>query len=262
MIKHFSTFFILFLLVSMQMNAQTFELVWSDEFNGTGAPDSDKWIYELGYIRNNELQYYTNSTDNARQINGNLEIVLREEAIEDFNYTSGSITTETKADWVYGKIEGRFKVPVGQGLWAIFWTLGSDFRANGWPGCGELDILEHIKSETIQHANAHWADANGDYTNQSGQIENIDVTQWHTYSIIWDPSNITYYIDDIQYHQVSILDGVNSTQEFHAPHYILINLCIGGTWPGDPDATTVLPATMYCDYVRVYKDADLVVPVK
>ena len=106
--KHLGIFFILFILISMQTNAQTWEMVWSEEFNGTGAPDSDKWIYELGYIRNNELQYYTNSTDNARQINGNLEIVLREEAIEDFNYTSGSITTETKADWLYGKIEGRF----------------------------------------------------------------------------------------------------------------------------------------------------------
>lgn len=96
--KHLGIFFTLFILLSMQMNAQTFELVWSDEFNGTGAPDSDKWIYELGYQRNNELQYYTNSTDNTRQIDGNLEIVLREEAMEGYDYTSGSITTETKAD--------------------------------------------------------------------------------------------------------------------------------------------------------------------
>lgn len=259
--KHLGIFFTLFILLSMQMNAQTFELVWSDEFNGTGAPDSDKWIYELGYQRNNELQYYTNSTDNTRQIDGNLEIVLREEAMEGYDYTSGSITTETKADWVYGKIEGRFKVPASQGLWAIFWTMGTDIRSVGWPSCGEIDILEHINNETIQHANAHWSDENGDYTSQSGQIENIDVTQWHTYSIVWDPSNITYYIDDIQYHQVSILDGVNGTEEFHAPQYILINLCIGGTWPGDPDATTVLPATLYCDYIRVYKDTDLHIPV-
>jgi beta-glucanase (GH16 family) len=227
--------------------------MWSDEFNGSDAPDTSKWGYELGYIRNNELQYYTNSTNNTRQYNGNLEITVRQEPVSGYNYTSGSITTEGKASWKFGKIEGRFKIPKGQGLWACFWTLGTNFRSVGWPACGEMDIFEHVNNESNSYHTAHWADTNEVHTGKMGTNSNIDVSQWHVYSIIWDASNITWYVDDVQVHQLSILNGVNSTQEYHLPQYILINLPIGGGWPGSPDATTVLPATMYCDYVRVYQ---------
>jgi len=246
---------------TVHTNSQTFKLVWSDEFNGTGAPDPAKWDYELGYIRNNELQYYTKSTNNARQHKGNLEITVRKEQIkgtkegkaETFDYSSGSVITLNKADWTYGKIEGRFKMPVGQGLWACFWTLGSNITQIGWPKCGEIDIFEHINSETLIHGTAHWADESSKHTSKGGNSKEFDVTKWHNYSIVWTPASIKWYVDEVQFHEVSILDGVNSTQEFHKPHYILINLPIGGSWPGPPDATTVLPATLYCDYVRVYE---------
>ena len=144
------------MLLTLSANSQTFKLVWSDEFNGEGAPDPTKWDYETGYIRNDELQYYTKSTANTRQHEGNLEITVRKEQIKGlkegktttFEYSSGSIITLKKADWTYGKIEGRFKIPQGKGLWACFWTLGSSINEEGWPKCGEIDIFEHINSET------------------------------------------------------------------------------------------------------------------
>jgi uncharacterized protein YjdB/beta-glucanase (GH16 family) len=252
-------FMLLFLAINS--NSQTFNLVWSDEFNGTGAPDPAKWGYELGYIRNNELQYYTNSTSNSRQYNGNLEITVREETVQGnnygtpatFNYTSGSVITLRKIDWVYGKIEGRFKMPKGKGLWACFWTLGANYEQVWWPQCGEIDIFEHINNENLIHTTAHWADASNKHVSQGKDSPAIDVTQWHTYSIVWTPNSIKWFVDDDVIHELNILDGINSTQEFHKPHYILINLPIGGSWPGPPDASTVLPATMYCDYVKVYE---------
>lgn len=249
------------ILISIQTYSQTFKLVWSDEFNGKGIPDSAKWDYELGYIRNDELQYYTKSTSNARQHKGNLEITVRKEQIkgtkegkpQTFEYSSGSIITLNKSDWTYGKIEGRFKMPQGKGLWACFWTLGSNITEIGWPKCGEIDIFEHINSEKLIHGTAHWADESEKHVMKGGDSKEIDVTEWHNYSIVWTADSIKWYVDDIQFHEFSILNGVNSTQEFHKPHYILINLPIGGSWPGSPDATTVIPATMYCDYIRVYK---------
>ncbi|BDU25811.1 Ig-like domain-containing protein [Flavobacterium sp. GSB-24] len=247
---------LLFLLFNFTARSQNYQLVWSDDFNGTGAPDSNKWGYELGgNIRNSELQYYTNSLNNVKQNNGNLEITVIKEDFGGKQYTSGSVISLNKFSVTYGKIEGRFKMPNGKGLWACFWTLGSNFPQIGWPKCGEIDIFEHLNSETMVHGTTHWAGANEIHV-QDGSTYNVDVTQWHVYSITWDANYIKWYVDDILYKQFRVADGYNFTGEFHKPHYILINLPIGGTWPGPPDATTVLPATMYCDYVKVYKDTD------
>ncbi|TCN59518.1 T9SS C-terminal target domain-containing protein [Flavobacterium circumlabens] len=244
------------LLFNLSAKAQNYQLVWSDEFNGTGAPDNSKWSYELGgNLRNSELQYYTNSTNNIKQNAGNLEITVIKEAVGGKQYTSGSITTLNKASWTYGKIEGRLKMPKGQGLWAAFWTLGTNYASAGWPKSGEIDIMEHINSETIIHGTAHYGGLN-DVHVQNANTYSVDVTQWHTYSVVWDANYIKWYVDDVLFHQLQITGGQNYTEEFHLPQYILINLPIGGSWPGSPDATTVLPATMYCDYIRVYKNID------
>lgn len=226
-------------------------LVWQDEFDGTGAPDSTKWGYERGYIRNNELQYYTTSTKNARQNDGNLEITIRKEPMNGYDYTSASVTTQGRAEWLYGKIEGRFKMPKGAGLWSCFWTLGTSINDIGWPRCGEIDIFEHIDSENKVYATAHWADSTEKHTAKGLDTE-LDVEQWHVYSIEWTPQSIKWFVDDVQFHEIDITEGVNSTHEFHKPHYVLINFPIGGSWPVAPDQTTLLPATMYCDYVKVY----------
>jgi beta-glucanase (GH16 family) len=246
-------FLLLFSLITANAYSQTYKLVWSDEFNGTGVPDPKKWDYEIGYIRNNELQYYTKSITNARQYKGNLEITVRKEPVDGYAYTSGSVISKGKADWTYGKIEGRFKLPAGQGLWACFWTLGANVDQVNWPSCGEIDILEHINTEPMIHGTGHWASDSSKHVMNGKSSPALDVTQWHTYSVIWTPTAITWNIDDVPFHELSIAKGINSTQEFHAPHYMLINLPIGGDWPGPPNETTVLPATMYCDYVRVYK---------
>jgi beta-glucanase (GH16 family) len=243
--------------------SQSYKLVWADEFNGKGLPNPKNWDYELGYVRNHELQYYTKELKNVCQKNGNLEITVIKEPIavkgheygesKSFNYTSGSVISLGKFDFKYGKIVGRFKIPQGQGLWACFWTLGANFPQIGWPLCGEIDIFEHINSEPIIHGTAHWANDSTKHVAKGASFNNVDVSQWHNYSIVWTPQSIKWFVDDIQFHEIPIANKVNSTEEYHRPQYILINLPIGGGWPGSPDSTTVLPATMYCDYIRVYK---------
>lgn len=229
-----------------------FRLLWFDEFNGTGAPDATKWNYELGYIRNEELQWYTNSLSNVKQNNGNLELTIIKENSNGKEYTSGSIVTRDKFHFTYGKIEGRFKMPNGKGLWPCFWTLGVNENPIGWPHCGEIDIFEHINSEEQVHGTAHWADAGKQHISR-GETFEVNVEEWHVYSIEWTPQSIKWFVDGNLYNTVKIEGGNNSTDEFHKPHYLLINFPIGGSWPGDPDDTTPLPATMYCDWVRYYE---------
>lgn len=236
-------------------STDNFNLVWADEFNGSGVPDQTKWGYEDGYIRNNELQYYTRSTDNVRQNNGNLEITVKREAtpIGGKNYSSGSVVTRRTANWVYGKIEGRFKMPSSTSLWPCFWTLGLNEDPIGWPKCGEIDIFEHIDTEDLIHSTAHWANAQGNHVASGSVSGAIDFSQWHNYTIEWTPTQIRWYVDGVRHHVLTISNGINNTFAFHLPHFVLVNLPLGGSWPKAPDATTVLPSTMYCDYVRVYE---------
>lgn len=247
---------IVFLFVNIEaclsVTNDNYHLVWADEFNGEGRLDSMKWDYELGYVRNNELQYYTDRIENVRQFNGNLEITILPKKMNGFQYTSASIITKDRAEWLYGKIEGRFKMPKGKGFWSCFWTLGSSIDDIGWPKCGEIDIFEHIDDENIAHGTAHWANEVDKHTSKGNQTE-INVEEWHVYSIEWTPKNISWLIDGKKYHEINIENGINSTSEFHKPHYILVNFPIGGAWPQKPDVTTKLPATMYCDYIRVYQ---------
>jgi beta-glucanase (GH16 family) len=155
----------------------------------------------------------------------------------------------------YGKIEGRMKIPQGQGLWPAFWMLGSNIDQMNWPTCGEIDVMEHINNETKVHGTAHWDNVGHQYW--GGTIDN-DPTQYHTYSIIWDSLKVKWYMDDIIYYQLNIANGVNGTEEFQLPFYLLLNLAVGGNWPGYPNGTTVFPAEMVVDYVRVYTyDANL-----
>lgn len=228
-----------------------FRLLWFDEFNGNGSPDLSKWTFENGFIRNEELQYYTNSLNNICQSNGNLEIrVLKD--VDGHAYTSGSIVTRGKYEFTYGKIEGRFKMPQGKGLWPCFWTLGANENPVGWPKCGEIDIFEHINSEDQIHSTAHWADEQEQHAS-SGNTYKLNVEEWHIYSMEWTPKEIKWFVDNVLFHTVNIEGGRNGMNEFHMPHYLLINYAIGGSWPGAPDETTILPATMYCDWVRYYE---------
>jgi len=253
MIKKMNALILLICLVtcSAQKNEPGWNLVWSDEFNYNGLPDTSKWGNEAGFIRNNELQYYTRQRiENSRVVDGNLLIIGKKESYNNANYTSASLVTDGKKSWTYGKVEARIKMPKGQGMWPAFWMLGQNIHTVGWPKCGEIDIMEHINNEDLLHGTLHWYN---EKHASSGGTTPCDVTKFHNYSIEWDKEFVRLLLDGNKYWEVNIKDGINSTEEFQKPHYIILNLAIGGDWPKNPDLTTVFPDTMYVDYVRVYQ---------
>lgn len=229
-------------------------LSWADEFNGT-ALDTSKWNIEVNGNGggNNELQYYTARPENIRVAGGALVIEARKEAYMGKQYTSGRITTQNKASWQYGRMEARMKIPTGKGTWPAFWMLGNAISTVGWPASGEIDIMEHVNSEAFIHGTIHWSDQNNAYANYGGPSGSLDFSQFHVYAVEWDASAIRWYVDGAKYHEVNIAGGINGTSEFHAPYFFLLNLAVGGNWPGSPDASTVFPNQMLVDYVRVYR---------
>ena len=143
------------------------------------------------------------------------------------------------------------KCPMGKGLWPAFWMLGSNIDTVSWPMCGEIDVMEHINSETKIHGTAHWDNVGHQYL---GGFFNTDPTVFHKYTITWDSTYIKWYMDDQLYYLLNITNGINGTNEFHNRFYLILNLAVGGNWPGYPDATTQFPADFVVDYIRVYKD--------
>ncbi len=246
-----SIIILLFFIICSPGEAQKWKMVWSDEFNYSGLPDSAKWGNEEGFIRNNELQYYTkHKLDNSQVVNGNLLIIGKKELFKAANYTSASIVTDGKYSWTYCKIDARIKLPEGQGLWPAFWMLGQDVKQDGWPECGEIDIMEHINNDDVIYGTLHWH--NNKHV-MSGSKITCDVTKFHNYSVEWDRESVKWFLDGKKYWEVIIKDSINSTSEFHKPHYIILNLAIGGEWPKNPDLSTIFPDTMFVDYVRVYQ---------
>jgi beta-glucanase (GH16 family) len=240
------------LLFLFSCKEQKDNLIWSDEFNYTGLPDSTKWGNEVGYIRNNELQFYTNRRlENSVVKDGYLMIIGRKEPWENYNYTSASINTHHKFSFRYGKIEARMRLPVGQGIWPAFWMMGESRGPQRWPKCGEIDIMEHINNTLKLVGTAHWH--NEKHVSSGTQIP-CDVTQFHNYALEWDQDSLRWLLDDKRYHALCIKDSINSTGEFHKPFYILLNMAIGGNWPKNPDSTTVFPDTVFVDYVRVFRN--------
>ena len=239
------------LILSFQIQAQTWNLVWSDEFNYSGLPDSTKWCNEVGFLRNDELQYYTSRRiENATVEKGYLNIIGKKENYQRADYTSSSLTTNGKYNWTYGKIEARIKLPKGQGMWPAFWLLSQNRQQVGWKECGEIDIMEHVNNDNINHGTFHWNN-NGQVS--SGGTVKCDVQQYHIYSIEWDDQSVVWLLDGNKYFEGNINNNINSTNEFHKPFYMILNLAIGGSWPGNPDSTTLFPDTMSVDYVRVYQ---------
>lgn len=243
---------LLILLYSIQGKAQFTSLVWSDEFDGPTINPSN-WKYDIGVGSNgwgnNELEYYTNRPANANIENGNLQIIAKKEAYGGRSYTSARLKTQGLQNFTYGKIEARIKAPVGQGIWPAFWMLGKNITEVGWAKCGEIDILEHVSNSPTIHGTIHWYDNKN--VNYGGSTP-CDVTKWHVYGIEWDAKAIKWFLDGKKYHEASILNNVNSTDEFHLPFFIILNLAVGGNWPGPPNSTTLFPDTLFVDYVRVY----------
>lgn len=234
-------------------------LVWSDEFDGDSI-NAENWTYDIGGTGwgNAELQYYTDRPENARLEDGELVIEARweEERIQGREYTSARLKTQGLQTWTYGRIEARMQIPTGQGIWPAFWMLGEDITTVSWPGCGEIDIMENIGSEPkIVHGTVHgpgYSGANGvgnAYPHPEGAAFADD---FHVYAIEWEPEEIRWYVDDEHYGTVTI-DDVPGEWVYDHPFFIILNVAVGGRWPGYPDETTVFPQQLRIDYVRVYE---------
>lgn len=246
------------MIMSISAVGQNWQLVWSDEFDGTEL-DLSNWTYDLGTGSqfglngwgNNELQYYTDQSSNVDVNGGFLTISAREESLGGMNYTSGRIKTRNKQFWTYGKIEARIDLPTGQGIWPAFWMLNEE---GFWPG--EIDIMEMIGNvpNTI-YGTCHYGvpaapvSSGGNISSPTSYADGF-----HTYMIEWYPDNILWYVDGDLYFSVNRQElAPEYTWLFDIDHYLLLNVAVGGNWPGSPDASTVFPQEMLVDYVRVYQ---------
>lgn len=258
--KYFLTLFftIALVLISCGTDSNDYQLVWSDEFNYEGLPNSDKWGYEVGYIRNNEAQYYTeNRSENARVENGNLIIEARRDNWEDHEYTSASLRTKNTQTWQYGKFEVKAKLPTGRGMWPAIWMLGENIDAVGWPECGELDIMENVGFDPDRvHANIHTGAYNHVEGTNKGNSILVDAPyeNYYVYSMEWTPTNIDFFIDDSLYFSFEKEADNDEVWPFDQPFYLIINAAIGGGWGGQQGIdTTIFPQQYFVDYVRVYQ---------
>ena len=243
-------------------------LVWNDEFNGGNgsAPDKSKWVVETGGNGwgNNELEYYTNRVNNVQMRDGALVITAKSEGYSDpegvfRKYTSARIKTLGKFSQKYGRFEARIQIPRGQGIWPAFWLLGDDIGTRGWPGCGEIDIMENVGKEPgINHGSLHapsstaaTSDMTATIALPTGQKLSDD---FHVYAVEWEPDAVRFYLDVNLYATFKSADWpAGGRWVFDHRFFLILSVAVGGDWPGPPDDTTEFPQTMLVDYVRVYK---------
>ena len=237
-------------------------LVWSDEFNaasGTGV-DTTKWnlVNKGDGFGNNELEFYTNRTENSyHDGSGFLVIKAIKESYMGREYTSARLESNGKFERRYGRFEARMQLPRGQGIWPAFWMLGNDIGTVSWPNCGEIDIMENIGREpSIVHGNLHGPGYSGG--NPIGQSYTLPNGQkfadaFHVFAVEWEENVVRFYVDDLLYGTKTPADTpAGARWAYDHPFYLLLNVAVGGTWPGAPDSTTVFPQTLTVDYVRVY----------
>ena len=234
-------------------------LVMSDEFNVNGAPNPNLWSYNIGTGNNgwgnNELQYYTNRPENIKVENGVLKITARREQYMGEAFTSARIVTKGKFESKYGRIEARIKLPRGKGLWPAFWMLGSNSDTAIWPQCGEIDIMEYLgSSPTKVFGTVHGPNySGGNAITKTFTLPNSRFdTDFHVFGIEWDENYINFYVDDVLYNQITPSD-VTGDWVFNNPFYIILNMAVGGNYPGAPNSETPFPQEMLVDYIRVYQ---------
>jgi beta-glucanase (GH16 family) len=266
-----SRILLLLILASLPCAGQKWTLTWSDEFDGPNgsAPNAKKWVAETGGKGwgNDELEYYTSGRENSRLENGNLVIEARSQRVTapDANrdYTSARLKTKGLFSQRYGRFEARIQLPTGRGVWPAFWMLGDDIGTVGWPACGEIDIMENLGSEpTMVHGSMHGPGYSGahpltatyalppDHTGKPSRFTDA----FHIFAVEWEPERVRFYVDEHLYATQSKSDIPPGTRwVFDHPFFILLNVAVGGNWPGSPDASTVFPQRMLVDYVRVYQ---------
>jgi beta-glucanase (GH16 family) len=219
------------------MPDKKWKLNWREDFAHGSRPNRSVWSHEVGYVRNNEKQFYTDrSGSNCRVENNQLVLEAKKEPINGYNYSSASITTKGKKEFLYGKLEIVAKLPTGKGIWPAIWLLGADVDEIGWPLCGEIDIMEFVGYDPVRiHGNVHTQAYN--HTKETNQGNNTTsstlATDFHNYSIVWTKDNLQFLMDDDCYFQFEN-DRMNNveTWPFDRPHFLLINLAVGGFWGG------------------------------
>ncbi|OZV67216.1 glycosyl hydrolase family 16 [Winogradskyella aurantia] len=246
-------------------------LVLEDNFDVDGQIDTSIWNFDIGNGAeqgipgwgNNELQFYTDRTENVTTENGFLLITARQEAFNGSQYTSARLQTKGKFDQRYGRFEARMRLPYGQGMWPAFWLLGDDSDGEIWPQVGEIDIMENTGDKPTEiFGTIHGPGYSGaESISKLYDLQNDRVdTGFHIYGIEWGPNYINFYIDDVLYNQLTPEDVADETDGegqwvFNdRPFYIILNIAVGGNLPGPPNADTVFPQTMLVDYVRVYTE--------
>jgi beta-glucanase (GH16 family) len=242
-------------------------LTWSDDFDGAAgtAVDASKWTHEIGGggFGNQELETYTPRPENVSlDGRGNLRISALKETLTGPDgitreYTSGRINTKGKFSQRYGRFEARMKLPAGQGIWPAFWMMGENIDTVGWPDCGEIDIMENIGKEPgIAYGSLHAPDYHGGDSFTAGYLlpERARYADaFHVFAVEWEPDCMRFYVDDVLYYTKTAASMSPKRWNFDRPFFILLNVAVGGSWPGSPDATSTYPQEMLVDYVRVYQ---------
>lgn len=233
-------------------NTDYVNLVWSDEFS-ISPLDPSVWNYELGGggWGNNELETYTNLTDNVHIDSGYLHITATNPSVND--YRSGRITTMGKKEFTHGRIVIRAKLPEGKGIWPALWMLGSNFSTAGWPSCGEIDMMELLGDNpstvygTVHGNQGGHQSQGGSYSLPGGKFTD----SFHIFTLIWAPNHFQWLVDNNSY--LSIGKGQVSYFPFDLPQFFIFNVAVGGNWPGPPNGNTIFPQNMIIDYIRVYQ---------
>jgi len=232
-------------------------LVFADEFDVPGTPDPARWNHEIGHIANDEKQYYTSRTENARVEDGALVIEARRERRMGYDYTSARLNTKGRAEFLHGKVEIRAKLPTGRGTWPALWMLGANVDQVGWPACGEIDIMENVgyDPQTIV-ASVHTAAYNHMQGTQKNATTRLEApwANFHVYSAEWYPDRIDAFVDGQKFFTFRNEGTGSRTWPFDKPQFVILNLAIGGTWGGQKGIDdSLFPHRLLIDYVRVYQ---------
>lgn len=246
--------------------AERWKTVFADEFDGPDGtlPDPNRWVFDTGGWGwgNKELEYYLNGPRNAFQRGGLLHLMASKGGVESLDcwygtceYSSARIKTKGKFAFTYGRVSARIKVPKGQGIWPAFWMLGANIDSRNWPGCGEIDVMEVIGREPrISHGTIHgpgYSGAQGPSSTWSPAQGDVG-DEFHVFALDWEPNRLRFYVDGALYGTRTPADlPPDEAWVFDHDFFLLLNLAVGGTWPGDPDASTQFPAEMLVDWVRV-----------
>ena len=234
-----------------------FKLVFSDEFEASGALDATRWGYEIGYVRNDEKQYYTSRLENVRAEGGMLVIEGRKESYQRYGYTSASVNTLGRFALRYGRVEVRAKLPSGRGTWPAIWMLGTNIARAGWPACGEIDIMENVGFDPLRiHASVHTAAYNHTIGTQktASRLVPDPAADFHVYAMEWFPDRIEAFVDGARYFTFRNEGTGSRGWPFDEPQYLLINLALGGAWGGQQGLDdSRFPHRYLVDYVRIYQ---------